>query len=218
VGIVEMILNWFIRRIIIKKKTKMKKIILMFTLAFSTIAVAQSAIIDNPVNYEQVKLLKEKAEMKALTNNGVTQYTASNGAVIKIGDKFRLSRPEGGSKTFVSIQNKPTVMDALSSNGFNSTVNTSMSNTEITIKTLYIAGSRKLGYKSMAELATCGTCNNLLVDIELAIETKEIRTNGMTKAEAIAKLKETKDLLDLGIVKQEDFDKLRAELTPIITN
>ncbi|MFT4972937.1 MAG: hypothetical protein ACI9JY_002143, partial [Saprospiraceae bacterium] len=59
---------------------------------------------------------------------------------------------------------------------------------------------------------------NLLVDIELAIETKEIRTNGMTKAEAIAKLKETKDLLDLGIVKQEDFDKLRAELTPIITN
>jgi hypothetical protein len=83
---------------------------------------------------------------------------------------------------------------------------------------LYIAGSRKLGYKSMAELATCGTCNNLLVDIELAIETKEIRTNGMTKAEAIAKLKETKDLLDLGIVKQEDFDKLRAELTPIITN
>jgi hypothetical protein len=93
-----------------------------------------------------------------------------------------------------------------------------MNNTEITIKSLFITGLRKLGFKSMAELATCGTCNNLLVDIEMAIETKEIRTNGITKEEAIAKLKETRDLLDLGIVKQEDFDKLKTELTLIIIN
>ncbi|RTZ02517.1 hypothetical protein EKM02_03115 [Flavobacterium sp. RSP49] len=194
----------------------MKKIILVFALALSTIAFAQTTLVDNQVNFEQVKALKEKAEAKVLTKDGISQYTASNSAVIKIGDKFRINRPEGGAKTFVSIQNKPTVMDMLGNSGFNSTVNTSMSNTEITIKTLFIAGTRKLGFKTMAELATCGTCNNLIVDIELAIETKEIRTNGMTKEEAIAKLKETKDLFDLGIVKQEDFDKLKAELTPII--
>jgi hypothetical protein len=70
----------------------------------------------------------------------------------------------------------------------------------------------------MAELATCGVCNNLLVDIELAIESKEVRTNGMTREEAIVKLKETKDLLDLGLVKQDDYDKLKTELTPIIIN
>ncbi|RTY88105.1 hypothetical protein [Flavobacterium sp. RSP15] len=194
----------------------MKKIILVFALALSTIAFAQTTLVDNQVNFEQVKALKEKAEAKVLTKDGISQYTALNSAVIKIGDKFRINRPEGGAKTFVSIQNKPTVMDMLGNSGFNSTVNTSMSNTEITIKTLFIAGTRKLGFKTMAELATCGTCNNLIVDIELAIETKEIRTNGMTKEEAIAKLKETKDLFDLGIVKQEDFDKLKAELTPII--
>jgi hypothetical protein len=39
---------------------------------------------------------------------------------------------------------------------------------------------------------------------------------GLTREEAIAKLKETKDLLDLGMIKQEDFDKLKAELAPII--
>ena len=38
----------------------------------------------------------------------------------------------------------------------------------------------------------------------------------MTKEEAIAKLKETKELLDLGMIKQEDYDKLKLELTPII--
>ena len=196
----------------------MKRIILGLALVLSTISIAQSALAENPINYEQVKALKEKIEAKELTKDGITQYTASNGAVIKLGDKFRLNRPEGGSKTFISIQNKPTVMDMMGNKNYSSTVDTSMSNTEITIKTIYVIGSRKLGFKSMAELATCGVCNNLLVDIELAIESKEVRTNGMTKDEAIVKLKETKDLLDLGLVKQEDYDKLKVELTPIIIN
>ena len=196
----------------------MKRIILGLALVLSTISIAQSALAENPINYEQVKALKEKIEAKELTKDGITQYTASNGAVIKLGDKFRLNRPEGGSKTFVSIQNKPTVMDMMGNKNYSSTVDTSMSNTEITIKTIYVIGSRKLGFKSMAELATCGVCNNLLVDIELAIESKEVRTNGMTKDEAIVKLKETKDLLDLGLIKQEDYDKLKTELSPIIIN
>lgn len=196
----------------------MKRIILGLALILSSISIAQTALVENPINYEQVKALKEKVEVKALSKDGITQYTASNGAVIKLGDKFRLNRPEGGSKTFVSIQNKPTVMDMMGNKNYSSTVDTSMSNTEITIKTLYIFGSRKLGFKSMAELATCGVCNNLLVDIELAIESKEVRTNGMTREDAIAKLKETKELLDLGMVKQDDYDKLKTELTPIIIN
>jgi hypothetical protein len=194
----------------------MKRIILGLALILSTISIAQTQLVENAINYEQVKVLKEKIEARELSKDGITQYTASNGAVIKLGDKFRLNRPEGGSKTFVSIQNKPTVMDMMGNKNFSLTVDTSMSNTEITIKTLYIFGSRKLGFKSMAELATCGVCNNLIVDIELAIESKEVRTNGMTRDEAIAKLKETKDLLDLGLVQQDDYDKLKVELTPII--
>ena len=39
----------------------------------------------------------------------------------------------------------------------------------------------------------------------------------MNRQEAIAKLKESKDLLDLGIINQQEYDKLKAELTPIIT-
>lgn len=108
--------------------------------------------------------------------------------------------------------------DMIGNKNYTSTVDASMSNTEITIKALYISGSRKLGFESMAELATCGVCNNLLVDIELVIESKELRTNGMTREDAIAKLKETKELLDLGMVKQDDYDKLKTELTLIIIN
>jgi hypothetical protein len=200
------------------KTKKMKRIILVLAICLSTITGAQTTLVENQINFEQVKVLKERSEAKELNKEGITQYTASNKIVLKIDDKLRINRPEGGSKIFVSIQNKPTVMNMLSSSSFNANVDTSMSNTEITIKSLYVNGTRKLGYRMMAELATCGTCNNLLVDVELAMVSKEIRTNGVTREEAITKLKESKDLLDLGIVNQEDYDKLKAELTPIIIN
>jgi hypothetical protein len=38
----------------------------------------------------------------------------------------------------------------------------------------------------------------------------------MNRNEAIAKLKESKDLLDVGMMQQEDYNKLKSELTPII--
>jgi len=38
----------------------------------------------------------------------------------------------------------------------------------------------------------------------------------MTRDEAIAKLKEAKDLLELDMMSQEEYDKLKEELTPII--
>lgn len=196
----------------------MKKIILtsVLAIALSTTVFAQATLVDNQIKFEQVKVIKEKSEVKIITKGGITQYTASNGSVINIGDKFRINRPEGGAKTFVSIQNKPTVMDMLGNSGFISTVSTTMSNTEITIKSLYITGTKKLGFKAMAELATCGTCNNLLVDIELAIETKEIRTNGMTSDDAMALLKKEKEKLELGIISQKEFDDKKAELIKFI--
>jgi hypothetical protein len=38
----------------------------------------------------------------------------------------------------------------------------------------------------------------------------------LNRAEAIAKLKEAKDLLDLNLMSQEEYEALRNELTPII--
>jgi hypothetical protein len=57
-----------------------------------------------------------------------------------------------------------------------------------------------------------------IIDIQAAIETGEvINPNGsLTREQAIAKLKEAKDLLDLGMMKQGEFDTLREKLTPII--
>ena len=38
----------------------------------------------------------------------------------------------------------------------------------------------------------------------------------MTREEAIAKLKEAKDLMDLGLISEKEFKALRSELQPLI--
>lgn len=55
-------------------------------------------------------------------------------------------------------------------------------------------------------------------DYEKSVLAGEIRSlnSPLTRDEAIAKLKESKDLLDLGILESDDYEELKKELTPII--
>ena len=57
-----------------------------------------------------------------------------------------------------------------------------------------------------------------VTDYEKAVIAGEIKSKNapMTRDEAIAKLKETKELLDLGLIEEADFKKLKEELAPII--
>jgi hypothetical protein len=56
-------------------------------------------------------------------------------------------------------------------------------------------------------------------NIDLAFESGEILKYGFTtRRQAINQLKEAKELLDLGLFTQEEYDELKKELTPIIMN
>lgn len=57
-----------------------------------------------------------------------------------------------------------------------------------------------------------------VTDYEKAVLAGEIRSLNapLTRDEAIEKLKESKDLLDLGIIEDAEYELLKAELTPII--
>lgn len=59
-----------------------------------------------------------------------------------------------------------------------------------------------------------------VMDTELAIESGEVllKNRKMTRDEAIAKLKESKELMEIDMITKEDFDELKKELAPIITN
>ena len=57
-----------------------------------------------------------------------------------------------------------------------------------------------------------------VLDTDLAMSYGEIllKNRKMTREEAIAKLKEAKDLMDLGLMSEEEFKTLRSELQPLI--
>ena len=61
--------------------------------------------------------------------------------------------------------------------------------------------------------------NRNIWDYEKAIMLGEIINPNatMTRAEAIKKLKESKDLLDLGMISKEKYDSMKAVLAPLIT-
>ncbi|NDP26630.1 MAG: hypothetical protein GZ087_04265 [Flavobacterium sp.] len=59
-----------------------------------------------------------------------------------------------------------------------------------------------------------------VMDTELAIESGEVllKNRKMTRDEAIAKLKEAKELMEIDMMTKENFEELKKELAPIITN
>jgi hypothetical protein len=58
--------------------------------------------------------------------------------------------------------------------------------------------------------------DNYFFNIEDAITVGEVKSFGMSSDEALAALKKAKDKLDLGLISQEEYDKIKAELTPFI--
>ena len=62
----------------------------------------------------------------------------------------------------------------------------------------------------------CALCPQYYINLEEAMATGEIQSFGMTREQAIAKLKEAKDLVDLGLMTKEAFEKLKEELSKII--
>lgn len=59
-----------------------------------------------------------------------------------------------------------------------------------------------------------------VMDTELAIESGEVllKNRKMTREEAIAKLKEAKELMEIDMLSKEKFDELKNELAPVINN
>ncbi|QAA82083.1 hypothetical protein EI546_10280 [Aequorivita sp. H23M31] len=104
----------------------------------------------------------------------------------------------------------------------------SLKNTNVVVKEIktYHRGSKK---KPLYVVLVLGELNGRafgvykylsVMDTELAIESGEIllKNQKMTREEAIAKLKEAKELMDVELMNREEFEDLKKELTPLIKN
>jgi hypothetical protein len=139
-----------------------------------------------------------------------TEYHASNGQVFRVGDLIVFGEPSAHNGLFeyiwwtdgFAVAEKATASDR----GWESEI--------IKFK---IQGGKRRGFDVVAVgKDEVGFAQNYWIYIEKALSVGEIVSTVMTRSEAIAKLKEAKDLLDLEMMTQEEYDKIRKELEPII--
>jgi hypothetical protein len=158
----------------------------------------------------------------------VGNYVSQNGTIFNVGDTLIIGKPQVvGSKEFTFIQvGKPasfgSVMMALNGQA-PIRIQSTWSGTVQIIKGIYaghIGGGRNKPLGIYLYLVSSSGDSRILTvtNLEPALESGEIvaKNRPMNRAEAIAKLKESKDLLDLGLLKAEEYDKIKAKLTPII--
>jgi hypothetical protein len=143
-----------------------------------------------------------------LNSKQYESYISKDGTVFKIGGKVKIGLPSNQSN-FAYIQH----IDPLA--GI-SVVGANYSNSEVEIKKITVGGSLKKGYKVWIITNGGVALAKLYFDIETAIQTKEVKGEGLSSDDALATLKKAKDKLELGLITQEEFNKLRTELSKYI--
>jgi len=180
----------------------MKKTLFCCILLWSFVGKSQKTI-----TYEEMKSIKKGA----FENIECDIYIAKDGHSYKVGDTLKIGRPSS-NKTFAFISTGSAL-------GGVTPLEVGSSSSNTIIKKMNVSGLKKSGYYlGVKASGSCELCPNNFINFEEAIATGELQSLGMTREQAIAKLKEAKDLVDLGMMTKEDFEKLKAELTPLIMN
>jgi hypothetical protein len=144
-----------------------------------------------------------------ITKGQFESYVSKDGSVYKPGDKIEFGNPSGTNGKFVTIQ-KFDIMGTLY------VVGAEAINTSAEIKKIRVGGTSRSGYKVSFQTKGMTGVDNYFLNIEDAITVGEVKSFGMSSDEALTALKKAKDKLDLGLISEEEYDKIKAELTPFI--
>ncbi|SRX74937.1 hypothetical protein [Aequorivita antarctica] len=149
----------------------------------------------------------QTAEYGKLTNKAEYKiYLTKIGDTLKVGDTLTIGIPTSDlGFTYISQGGQR--------------VSNTLSDKKVLVDKLKTYGSKNSGYKLYAQFKGYGLLP-VLIDYDTALELGEIKNSNikLTKEQAIAKLKEAKELLDLEVITKTDYEKLKTELTPLILN
>ena len=198
----------------------MKKLVVIVALLLGNVVFGQRSLTSSEA---------KDLEITSGFRNGdeILEFTLEDGNVIKKGSEFIIGTPLNPT-TFTYTRIYVGYYNLLSELLTPSIVlNSSFKGTKVVVETLKV---NRIKLKRKSELIILAyvydpTLSSLfsekrrtIIDLELALSTGEVvnPNQKMTREEAIGKLKESKDLLDLGLLTQEEYNKIKAELTPII--
>ena len=174
-------------------------------LAGLMILISSSSIAQKTITYEEMKTISKGA----FENIECDVYVGKDGHSYKVGDTLKIGMPSS-NKTYAFIQEGNALIAP-------KPADVSISGNTTVIKKIYVGGTKRTGFSMyVVSKGMCGVCPQYYINLEEAFASKELKSLGMSREEAIAKLKEAKDLVDLGMMSKEDFEKLKAELTPLI--
>lgn len=162
-------------------------------------------IYSQTLTFDEVSKAQKKNEIKS----DFIEYKSENGEVFKIGESIKIGSPSSNSEQYQFI---------IETDGWATSQNAGIEarGWKAEIIKFKIGGTKRAGYEVIAVCKTEVGVYRYWINIESAIRQGEIETSKLSREEAIKKLKEAKDLLDLEMMSQEDYDKLKKELEPII--
>ena len=192
----------------IKNRTLVKK---YRTINDNVIRIGDTVVLGNPTNQE----LSSKTYTGSYGNKARGGISKTRSTTKKTYEFVKMGRPAGFGSIMTAMNGDAQVM------ANNSLKNTTAIVTEIKA---YHRGSKK---KPLYLIMVLGEMNGKafginkylsVMDTELAIESGEIllKNRKMTREEAILKLKEAKELMEIDMMSKEEFEKLKKELRPII--
>ncbi|MBW3518320.1 hypothetical protein [Flavobacterium sp. NKUCC04_CG] len=132
------------------------------------------------------------------------EYKSKNGDVLKLGDTLILGKASDfdGYRYLLQINIK---------------VHATHGGKKVVINKMRVYGNEKTGFNMWFHFKGFGW-TPLDLDYENALEAGEIINpkGKISRVQAIDKLKESKELLDLGVISEEEYDKIKLEMSTII--
>lgn len=192
----------------IKNRTLVKK---YRTINDNVIRIGDTVVLGNPTNQE----LSSKTYTGSYGNKARGGISKTRSTTKKTYEFVKMGRPAGFGSIMTAMNGDAQVM-----------ASNSLKNTKAIVKEIkaYHRGSKK---KPLYLIMVLGEMNGKafginkylsVMDTELAIESGEIllKNRKMTREEAILKLKEAKELMEIDMMTKDEFEKLKKKLRPII--
>ena len=194
----------------IKNRTLVQK---YKTVNKNVIKVGDTVILGNTTSQE----FNSKTYSGSYGNKARGGISKSRSTTKKTYEFIKMGRPAGFGSVMASLNGDAQTM-----------ASNSLKNSKAIVKEIkaYHRGSKK---KPLYLVMVLGEMNGRafginkylsVMDTELAIESGEIllKNRKVTREEAISKLREAKELLEIEMMSKEEFDDLKKELGPIIRN
>lgn len=137
-------------------------------------------------------------------NGFYNTYIAKDGSSVSVGDTIKLGQPSGNDHFLFIQQGQQYVAPWLADK-------------DVVVTQIKSYGNKNRGYTLFVQFKGYGLVP-VFIQYDNALEAGEVLTKNapLTKQQAIAKLKEAKELLDLDLITDEKFDSIKSNLSPLI--